>query len=49
MTDRGEVVCDRPKSGLPVQWREKCDDKPNGWDSDDEECVEPIDVLVPIG
>src|SRR5271154_5525390 len=43
-----EVICDRPDSGFPSQWRPICCDEPIEGNKNNESDIEPVDMLVPI-
>lgn len=46
---RPEVVYDRPDGGLPAEGNPECRDAASKGKANDEENIEPVDVLVPIG
>ena len=43
-----EVVADGPDGRLPPQWCPDGRDETGNWNADDEDDIEPVDVLVPV-
>lgn len=43
-----EVVQHRENGGLQVQWRPESLNATSNWDADNEDDIEPVDVLVPV-
>lgn len=44
-----EIVDHRPDGGLPLQWRPESHDAAKERDAGDEDDIQPVDVLVPVG